>query len=134
MQTAVLEPVVDSPFQQWLRRVINDPIRPGVVDLSEFPALKCYGVGRPEPARHGRPARNGRSPGLSLEELMQLRLALQSNRGVKMLKIPFDASSMSTLLDGLRQLAGTLGELTVLEHLTIFTQFNDTMGMVIIAF
>jgi hypothetical protein len=140
MQAAVLEPVVDSSLEQWLRRVISDPIRPGVVDLSERPQARdgrpvgvLARVGRRTRPVFGRSYRHSGS-GMSLEEIVQLRLALQSNRSVKVLKIPFDNSSRSKLLDGLRQLAGALGELTALEHLTIVTQSNETMSMVIIAF
>ncbi len=91
----------DVSFEQWLLRALNDPSLPGVIDLSQCTVLrtrhKCLLTG---------------------EELGQLKLALQTNSNLRVLKINGKSDTDWSLnIDGLNEIADTLGKLTALQQL-----------------
>ena len=98
----------DVSFGQWLFRTVNEPSLPGVIDLSQcsvlFTRSSCL---------------------LTAEERGQLKLALQSNSNVRVLKlcppIPEYLLSSRMLLDvdGIREIAEPLGKLTALQQLNL---------------
>ena len=99
----------DVSFGQWLFRTVNDPSLPGVIDLSQcsvlFTRSSCL---------------------LTAEERGQLKLALQSNSNVRVLKLSpmipeFLIPSGMLLLDvdGIREIAEPLGKLTALQQLNL---------------
>ena len=103
-------------FGQWLIRTVNDPSLPGVIDLSQcsvlFTRSSCL---------------------LTAEERGQLKLALQSNSNVRVLKLcpPIPANTLTSRMllnvDGIREIAEPLGKLTALQHL-------DLVGKIFILF
>ena len=98
----------DVSFGQWLLRTVNDPSLPGVIDLSQcsvlFTRSSCL---------------------LTAEERGQLKLALQSNSNVRVLKLcpPIPEYSLSSRMlldvDGIREIAEPLGKLTALQQLNL---------------
>ncbi len=99
----------DVSFEQWLLRALNDPSLPGVIDLSQCTVL-----------------RTRRSNLLTAEELGQLKLALQTNSNLMVLKLngkPYDGKPYDELLDrslnvdGLKKIVDTFGKLTALQQL-----------------
>jgi hypothetical protein len=98
----------DVSFEQWLLRTVNDPSLPGVIDLSQcsvlFTRSSCL---------------------LTAEERGQLKLALQSNSNVRVLKLcpPITAIALSSRMllnvDGIREIAEPLGKLTALQQLDL---------------
>ena len=98
----------DVSFGQWLLRTVNDPSLHGVIDLSQCSVLWTRFI-----------------CSLTAEELGQLKLALQSNSNVRVLKLcpPITAIvrtfRMSLNVDGIREIAEPLGKLTALQQLYI---------------
>jgi hypothetical protein len=90
----------DVSFEQWLLRTLNDPSLPGVIDLSQCTVLWTRS-----------------SCTLTAEELRQLKLSLQSNPNLRILKLC--ATTFRSLLteDGLNEIAEPLGKLTALQQL-----------------
>ena len=112
----------DVSFGQWLLRTVNDPSLPGVIDLSQcsvlFTRSSCL---------------------LTAEERGQLKLALQSNSNVRVLKLcpPIPANTLTSRMllnvDGIREIAEPLGKLTALQQLNlgskIFILFSFGRGV-----
>ncbi len=98
----------DVSFGQWLLRTVNDPSLPGVIDLSQCSVLLTRS-----------------SFLLTAEERGKLKLALQSNSNVRVLKLcpPITAIvrtfRMSLNVDGIREIAEPLGKLTALQQLNL---------------
>ncbi len=93
----------DVSFEQWLLPALHDPSLPGVIDLNQCTVLRT----RP-------------SCLLTAEELRQLKLTLQTNSNMRVLKIngiPYDNWSLN--IDGLKEIADTLGKLTALQQLDV---------------
>ena len=91
----------DVSFEQWLLCALNDPSLPGVIDLSQCTVL-----------------RTRRRCLLTGEELMQLKLALQTNSNLRVLKINGESYGDRSLnIDGLNEIAEPLGKLTALQQL-----------------
>jgi hypothetical protein len=94
----------DVSFEQWLLRALNDPSLPGVIDLSQCTILWTRS-----------------SCSLTAEELRQLKLALQSNSNVRVLKLhnvnPFGNALLN--VDGISEIAEPLGKLTALQQLDL---------------
>jgi hypothetical protein len=101
-------PSNDVSFEQWLLRAataLSDSSLPGVLDLSQCSVL----ITRPRCS-------------LTAEEVRQLKLALQSNSNLKVLKIcvttsRWDADFILLNINGLNEIAETLGKLTALQQL-----------------
>jgi hypothetical protein len=91
----------DGSFEQWLLRALNNPSLPGVIDMSPFMGYS-----------------------LTAEEVRQLKLALQSNSNVRVLKLcaKFSRYDRRSLIkaDGLSQIAEPLGKLTALQQLDLY--------------
>jgi hypothetical protein len=93
----------DVSFGQWLLRALNDPSLPGVIDLSKCSVLWTRS-----------------SCSLTAEELGQLKLALQSNSNVRVLKLQTAEDHFADRLlnlDGISEIAEPLGKLTALQQL-----------------
>ena len=91
----------DVTFEQWLFRALNDPSLPGVLDFSKCTVLRTRS-----------------SFLLTAEELRQLKLAMQSNSEIRVLKL-CTATTGQRLLNvvGLSEIAEPLSNLTALRHL-----------------
>ena len=91
----------DVSFEQWLLCALNDPSLPGVIDISQCTVL-----------------RTRRSCLLTAEELRQLKVALQTNSNLRVLKLNGKSFSECSLnVDGLNEIAKPLGKLTALQQL-----------------
>ena len=94
----------DVSFEQWLLCALNDPSLPGVIDLSQCTVL-----------------RTRRSCLLTAEELRQLKVALQTNSNLRVLKLNGKSfSEFSLNVGGLNEIAEPLGKLTALQQLHLF--------------
>ncbi len=87
-------------FGQWLLRTVNDPSLHGVIDLSQFSVLRTRS-----------------SCSLTAEELGQLKLALQSNSNVRVLRLHMSVNDFGP--EGARALSEPLGKLTALQQLDL---------------
>jgi hypothetical protein len=93
----------DVSFEQWLLRALNDPSLPGVIDLRQCTVLRT----RP-------------SCLLTAEELRQLKLALQTNSKLTVLKLDGrNYHDVSLTEDGLKEIVDTIGKLTALQQLDL---------------
>ncbi len=87
-------------FEQWLLRALRDPSLPGVIDLSPCTVLSTRS-----------------SFLLTAEEVMQLKLALQTNSNLRVLKIIGRSYNNWLNINGLNEIAEPLGKLTALQQL-----------------